>query len=145
MLDSLLYPLDKLISLQLRVAMAIYGRYQVPMLDSWLDALFNVHRYLLSNPWFVRLSWWCCVARSWWLMLDHHTTFYAGTNVLWLYTLPFTLVKELVMSGIRIARQVVERTLNAYGRTLATSTSICAKLGVLGDLLLVPITLIWMR
>ena len=52
MLESLLYPLDQLISLQLQLAEEVYGRYQVPMFHTVLERTLGAHTYLLSSPWF---------------------------------------------------------------------------------------------
>merc|ERR1711904_150080 len=133
-----------MISLQLRLAGKVYGQYQAPMLANGLGMLYNFHRQLISSPWFVRFAWWGIVARSWWLLADHHHKFYKGANALWVYTLPFTVLKALVRSGLRMLQRSLEGMLAAYGRTLAYSTSICARLGLLGDLVLIPVTLIWM-
>ena len=93
---QMICPLDMLISLQLRVAAQVYTVYQAPMLARGLGLLYNMHNHMLSSPWFMRIVWWAVVARSWWLLADHQNKFYSGTNALWVYTLPFTVLEALI-------------------------------------------------
>ena len=82
--------------------------------NKWLSAAYNLYTYVLSSPWFMRIAWWGCVGRSWWLLADH-VKLYPGANAFWVYTVPFTVLRALITSGLRFVRRSFEEILAAYG------------------------------
>eukprot|EP01064_Diplonema_japonicum_P007210 TRINITY_DN148_c4_g1_i1.p1 TRINITY_DN148_c4_g1~~TRINITY_DN148_c4_g1_i1.p1 ORF type:complete len:1791 (+),score=215.36 TRINITY_DN148_c4_g1_i1:73-5445(+) len=74
----------------------------------------------------------------------------SGARPLRLYSLPFKIARAVVKFGIRVlakARKVFLRflvqVLKAYSSILVTSTRVCFRLGFFGDILLIPMTLVW--
>merc|ERR1711988_1615728 len=68
-----------------------------------------------------------------------------------LYRWPFVLTWRIPHTGWRMVRVLVrnatlmvQAVLEGYGDILAIATRVCSQMGLFGDLLLIPISLVWM-
>ena len=76
---------------------------------------------------------------------------FPSLNPLLVYRWPFDMLQRVLEFGARTVRrlfnlviQFVTSIQDAYDQILIMPTRFCAKIGMLGDLILTPIALIWM-
>ena len=97
---------------------------------------------------FMKLFWMVTVFFSWVLIYEDQATYAPpGSSPSRLYLLPYVLLKfvckNVILNAFRCVRFVVRGVVAAYCAVLAKITLICSALGLLGDLLLTAITVVW--
>ena len=125
----------------LRGTVAALGRVyatQIPIC-SGLAWLLMSALSVLQRPWAAQLLWGWVMLKAWRFTFHWGRRAFPRADPLWVYRLPFVTAR----AAWQAARSAAARAFDAYKRVLAACTRICATMGYLGDLMLIPLALAW--
>lgn len=107
--------------------------------------------YILTSKWVLQCLWIPVVLLACYKTSETLDRWFPGLNPLLLYRWPFDVAYNLVTALwrvgsrlVRLAARVLRGVTDLYKALLVYPTRWCSKLGVVGDVLLIPIALAWM-
>ena len=139
-----LYPFKWLLSSEISTAQSVYARF-----PSVVSTLVNFSLYILTSRLVVQLLWIIIVGRSWyftWKWALSVFSFVHAPFFLW-YNLPLKILRlqlDLILNIFRFGRFVVVKLGSGYSKILEILAIACFRVGLLGELILIPIVLTWM-
>lgn len=136
-LDLLFWPLEVFVSAELVAFRVLLSNVQTTVFRGMLQGLHVV----LSSRMVLRLVWAVALVVSWARLFSDFWRIFGDPT--YLYRLPFMMSWRTVKALWRLVNTLLLNLSNRYEGVLATVTSICSRLGVVGDVLLVPATVLW--
>ena len=107
--------------------------------------------WLLTSKWTLQLLWLVPMIWAWYRTTQVLDSMFPGLNPLLLYRWPFDVLQSILEFAGRSIRRVcnfamclISSIQYGYDRVLVMPTRFCAGMGLLGDLVLTPIALVWM-